>query len=300
MAKVFHPSKFAFSFIEFSIVLIIISILTAAIMGGASLIQISRVSAAKSVTLASPVVGIGGLAMWVEPVSKDSFAAGEGIDGAQITSWRNIEPENFLVKNNLSATASADVVLTEDGIGDIPAVAFTAAGNMQLASFAGSGGDTMAVAVVFSPLEEVADVDLTILDAGSAGANNASVAIQSDRVVLNAGTVVETSTATNPASFVQGGQYVLLVYFNGASSKVFVDDVVEVGGAGAVIDPGDNLPNGITIGADKSGANGIAAQISEVIIFKRTLKNSEKEDVMKYLGRKYKINIEGLSWFLKI
>jgi hypothetical protein len=295
MAKVFHPSKFAFSFIEFSIVLIIISILTAAIMGGASLIQISRVSAAKSVTLASPVVGIGGLAMWVEPVSKDSFAAGEGIDGAQITSWRNIEPENFLVKNNLSATASADVVLTEDGIGDIPAVAFTAAGNMQLASFAGSGGDTMAVAVVFSPLEEVADVDLTILDAGSAGANNASVAIQSDRVVLNAGTVVETSTATNPASFVQGGQYVLLVYFNGASSKVFVDDVVEVGGAGAVIDPGDNLPNGITIGADKSGANGIAAQISEVIIFKRTLKNSEKEDVMKYLGRKYKINIEGLS-----
>ena len=281
------PKK-AFSLIELSIVLIIIGLLMAGITAGSSLIKASKLSSAQSTTLASQIVTIPGMILWFESSTKNSFLPSQTTNGAQINAWYNLEPSNFLLKNNLTANPSNDVVYKETSINDLPAVNMTVNGKMSLDKFSGSALSQSTIIIVFKPTAIVDSNPLTIIDSGVSGSTS-SISIKSDGVVLNAGNTIAT-----PASFVQDNNYILMVNFNGKSSKVFVNNIVEVGGLGANLDPGTNAFYGLTIGANKNGANGIAANISEVIIYNRTLKDVERQDVMSYLMAKYKINVAGL------
>ena len=286
------PKK-AFTLIELSIVVVIIGLLIAGISVGKSLVKSSRLSSARSITLSSQIVTIPGMVLWLENSSKDSFNTGQIKDGAAVTSWVNLEPSSNLTKNNLT-TATASVTYKDNSTNNIPAIGMDVAGNMSVASFANSTTlSTSTIIIVFKPTAALNSTAKTIVDSGSAGSTT-SIGIKSDRVVLNAGTLVETSTITNPAAFVASNSYILMVYFNGASSKVFSNNITEVGGSGAVLNAGTNSLSGLTIGADKTPANGIAAEISEVIIYNRILKDTERSDVMSYLAKKYKITVTGI------
>ena len=287
-------TKKAFSLIELSVMIIIVSLLISGVIDGRSLIKDSRVYSARAVTFSSQIITIPKMVLWLESSVKDSFLTSQTIDGSQITSWYNREPAKFLVKNNLTTTASDNVIYKESSINNIPSANMTEAGNMNLTNFSNSALASSTIIVVFKPTTTVSATALNIIDSGDADNSTSSIAIKSNKVVLNAGSLVETSTITNPASFTKSSNYILMVYFNGASSKVFVNDIVEVGGSGASLDAGSNALNGLTVGANKSGASGIAAEIAEVIVYGRVLKNSEKRDVMSYLSKKYKIAVSGI------
>ena len=282
--------KKAFSLIELSIVFIIIGLLIAGIVAGSSLIKATKLSSARSTTLAAQIVTIPGMVLWLEPSTKDSFLTSQAVDGTSITTWYNIEPSNFLVKNNLTAAASSDVTYKDASINDLPSVNITTAGKMSLANFSGSALAQSTIVVVFRPTVAISTTALNIIDSSSSSLTS-SIAIKSDAVVLNAGTSVTTSTTTNPASFVKDNDYILMVNFNGENSKVFVNNIV---GASAVLNANINTLSGLTVGTDKTGSNGIAAEISEVIVYNRTLKDTERQDVMSYLMAKYKINVVGI------
>ena len=285
--------KKAFSLIEFSIVLVIIGVLIVGISAGDMLVKSSKLSAARSSTLSSPVVNIAGLILWLEPSARDSFSSNQITEGSQIDNWFNREPSNFATANNLSTTASSDVVYKDIDIDNLPAVKFSGTGKMALANFVDSAPSAATLVIVFKPLAEIGSVAFAIADSGLSSNATSSISIKSNLVNLNAGTSVDSSATTNAASFVKDNKYVLMVYLNGASSKVFVNNTTEVGGSGAVLNCGSNLLNGLTIGTDKSGANGINAEISEVIVYNRVLRDSEKIDVMSYLSKKYKITVTG-------
>jgi len=287
-------NKRAFSLIELSIVLIIIGLLIAGITSGRNLVRASKLSSGRSITLASQIVTIPGMVLWTESTTKDSFLNTESIDSNQLTTWYNREPSGFLVSNNFTTSASSNVIYEEVSTNELPAVNMTVAGNMSLANFSSSVLSAATIAIVFKPTVAPTSTATTIADAGASGNSTASIGIKSDRVSLNFGSAVETSTVTNPASFSLDGLYILVVYLNGASSKVFVNNATEVGGSGAVLSAGTNALNGVTIGANKSGSSGIAAEISEVIIYNRVLKDTERQDMMSYLSTKYKITVTGL------
>jgi len=287
-------NKRAFSLIELSIVLIIIGLLIAGITSGRNLVRASKLSSGRSITLASQIVTIPGMVLWTESTTKDSFLNTESIDSNQLTTWYNREPSGFLVSNNFTTSASSNVIYEEVSTNELPAVNMTIAGNMSLANFSSSVLSAATIAIVFKPTAAPTSTATTIADAGASGNSTASIGIKSDRVSLNFGSAVETSTVTNPASFSLDGLYILVVYLNGASSKVFVNNATEVGGSGAVLSAGTNALNGVTIGANKSGSSGIAAEISEVIIYNRVLKDTERQDMMSYLSTKYKITVTGL------
>lgn len=291
--------KKAFSLIEISFVIVIIGILITGITGGAHLVRMSRISSARAVTLASQLTTIPGLVVWFESTTKESLKPSQTVDGAQVDAWYNREPSTFLLKNNLSATASADVLYKDKSINYIPALNMTVAGKMSLSNFVGSALDKSTVVLVFRPTIAPTATATTIFDSGATGNATVSIGIKNDRVELNAGATVETSSTTNAANFYQGVAYILVVYFNGASSKVYANNIYEIGStvsncalsANATISPGANYLDGITVGADKSGSNGIAAEIPEVIVFNRVLKDSERLDLMSYLSKKYKITV---------
>jgi prepilin-type N-terminal cleavage/methylation domain-containing protein len=294
MIKNKTDQKTAFSLVELSAVLIIIGLLVAGISSGKSLVKTSKLSAARSLTFSSQITTIPGMVLWVEPTMKDSFLTTQIVDSSQLTIWYNREPSGYLTKNNLTTAASANLIYDEVSINDLPAIKTASNGDMTLSSFSGSVLSAATIAIVFKPTVAPSSTAMVIADSGASGNATASIGIKNDRVALNFGSSVETSTVTNPASFALNGQYVLVVYLNGSSSKVFVNNTTEVGGAGAVLAAGSNALNGLTLGANKSGTTGITAEISEVIIYNRVLKDTERQDLMGYLAKKYKITVTGV------
>ncbi len=291
MPKIFIFKKFqrkesslrAFSLIELSIVLVIVGLLIAGITSGKNLVRASKLSSAQSITLSSQIVVIPGMVLWVEPTNKDSFLNTEIVDSSQMTTWYNREPSGFLVKNNLTASASADAVYKELGINDLPSINMTVAGKMSVASFSGSALSASTVVIVFKPASLSGTAEI-IADAGVSNPTS-SIGIKNTGVNLNAGASADFST-----TFTDGISYIVMVYFNGASSQVFSNSITAIG----TITAGTNVLNGLTIGANSASASGIDAEISEVIVYNRILKDTERSDVMSYLSKKYKITVAGL------
>jgi hypothetical protein len=104
---------------------------------------------------------------------------------------------------------------------------------------------------------------------------------------VNAGAINEQAF-----SFLNSGEYAIAIYFNGSSSKIFVNDTNSP--IGNSFNSGSNLLTGMTLGADKSGNFGFNGFISEVAVFNRVVKSSERKEIFNYFSKKYKINITGV------
>ena len=286
--------KSAFSLVELSVVVVIVSILVAGIFMGSGLVNNARLSNAKAHTAKSVVRDIDGLVTWYETTTKESFNPGETYDGAEISEWRDIAPSSKtgLTNHNIlsASTASANITYADTGINDIPSIAFTGSSNLTLANFYQGTSVQKTIFLVFRPLSLSAPQ--TLLD--SISGNSSSISIKdSDEITLNAGSTAQTSIATNPASFSIAEDYIMAIYFDSGNSRAYLNDSAnEVGGGN--INPGSNELVGLTIGTNNSSSSGFNGLISEIIIFNRTLKEQERKDIMSYLATKYKITVLGL------
>lgn len=287
-------SKSAFTLIEVSVVIVIITILVAGIVKGSGMIKNARINNARSLTAKSPILDIEGLIAWYETSLNTSFENGENHQNSQITAWFDISPSSEhgnLRKNVLTTSSSSAVIYNEDGIGDIPSIQFSGSGELTLSDFHQGNSLQKTIFLVIRPF---ATSSQTILDSDTSGSNS-SISIASNTVSLNAGSSVSTGTSVNSASFSASSNYVLAIYFNEDTSKVYINDVEnKIGGDDLSSTVGSNELKGLTIGANKSGAVNYNGMISEIIIFDRSLKANERSSIMKYLGDKYKISIEGV------
>ncbi len=287
--------KKAFTLTELSIVVLIIGVLITGITQGSSMIKTSRLANARSITSRSPALEINGLIAWYEPTLKSSFKDSESIEGSQTTEWRDNSPGSIiLAKNKLTRSAGSAVIYEESGINNLPTLLFSGASsaNVTLTNFYQGSSSQNTIFIVFRPLFATSSTARILLDSSNINPNS-SIGIKTTAVTLKAGTSVDTATATNSASFVNGNDYVVAAYFNGSSSQVFVNNAATSAGNG-MINPNSSQLGGLTIGTDKSGSWGFNGYISEIIIYNRPLKLQERKDIMSYLSKKYKISVTGL------
>ena len=286
----------AFSLVELSIVFLVIAILIVGASQGYGLVKSARISNARSITANSPISKslTQGLVAWYETTSKDSFEQSQVIDGAQLTKWKDISPGSILTgKNILTTTASSNVTYSQSSINKLPAVKFSGSGKLSLSAFA--QGYSEATIFLVIKLNYVPDTSnyKTIFD-GFSTSNDFSFSIKSDRAQIYAGgTIANAQTTSVSNSFLNSGEFAIAIYFNGSNSKVFVNDVVSPLG-GASFNSGTNQLTGITLGTNKSGTLGFNGFISEVAVFNRVVKSSERKEIFNYFSKKYKINITGV------
>jgi prepilin-type N-terminal cleavage/methylation domain-containing protein len=284
--------KSAFSLLELSVVLAILGILVAGVTQGVGMINASRLANARSNTVSSPIANMNGLVAWYETSLRDSLKGNEAVEGKQISEWYDISPNSIALKRNkLTRTASSAVVYRINAINKIPGIEFNGTAKISLANFYQGATSQATIFIVFRTNFNPSATQVTLFDADTSQ-NSASVGIKSNSVSLNAGSAVDTATATNPAAFGGGLSYVVAAYLNGATSGAYVNNVATLAGNGN-INAGTNSLNGVTIGANKSTTSGFTGIISEVIIFNRPLKLQERKDVMGYLAKKYKISVLG-------
>lgn len=281
--------KSAFSLIELSIVLLTISVMVIGIMKGGNLVSLARLMNARSFTSNSPVPKIEGLLAWYETSSKISLKESESYDGAQISTWYDINPNSIAnQRNKLTRTASASVVYRAKGIAKIPSLEFDGTGMLSISSFYQGNSSQNTIFLVFHHTTEG-----SFLLGSYTGQPFSSIGIMTDAVELIGNATVDTATVTNPANFVIGNDYVVAVYFNGTSSGAYANNATTLAGNG-YIDPSPPISiSGLTVGTGEGGTD-FTGLISEIIIYNRPLKLQERKDVMSYLSKKYQIIVAGL------
>lgn len=287
--------KRAFSLLEISIVLVIIGILIVGISQGVNLVKTSRLSNARLLTAKSNITEIDGLIAWYETSLLESFNIDEARQGNAISSWYDSSPQSNISnprKNILTKTPDPCLSYVAEGINKIPSLEFDGSCAISLDNFYQGSFSQSTIFIVFRPLNTFNSTAKVIFDS-SASNNPVKIGLKNNAINLNAGTSIDTNTSNNPASFNAANDYILNAYFNGSYSKVFLNDVEnEIGSS--TINPGSNLLDGLTLGADNSSTNNFTGLISEIIIYNRPLKLSQRRNVMRYLAKKYQINVTAL------
>lgn len=289
--------KRAFSLIELSIVVLIIAVLIAGVLQGSRLYKSFKINTAKTITQSSPVSGIKGLVLWLEPTSEKSFIASETSKGSSITKWYDINPQ--LKEGNIfdATETTSYITYEEEAINDLPAVRFSA-------SYYDDDAPYLAGDVIVTPdnaytvfiVSKADDLDsepylLTIgtnfaiskmsyaggkysyFGHDSKGGSMGTIQYSTKPLIT---TATLSPSAVNGVTVTQYAQS----WLNGAN------DGAAVALTGTIFKPTESTNIGNSSRSMSTPWNGL---ISEVIIYDNKLSDSNRKAVEKYLGQKYGI-----------
>jgi prepilin-type N-terminal cleavage/methylation domain-containing protein len=280
----------AFTLLELAIVMVLIGLIIAGVTKGGHVVTASRLASARSITAKSNVANIKGLIAWYETSSKNSLRNSQITNLANVSDWFDVSPGSIInQRNRLTKTASANLIYDADAINRIPSLEFKNNDRISIANFYQGPINRATICAVFRPYFNPSTATAIIVDSAP-GQASFYMAIKNNALNLNAGVDGNTLTTSNPASFINGKDYVVCGYFNSSSSSAYVNNAITMAG-GSNINSGTNSLNGLTIGASNTGTAGFTGLISEIIIYNRPLKLQERKDVMLYLGKKYQVNI---------
>jgi hypothetical protein len=273
----------AFSLVEISLVILAIGLLIAGITEGKNIVDQARLRAARIQTAQSPVSEINNLIAWWETTSEKSFDNGAAIDGAQIATWRDINPKS-LVALNMTQSNNANKPLYKTNVErGLPMLQFVSGGNYFNIpnGTVPYGNSSYTVFIVVKPAS--CSGTCNILASGNASSNELNSFQYSSSAVKNSWNSSELS-----ANSVNNSLHIYsFTYNNSAGRTIYID------GTSSASDASNsrNSANTSNYLGSNSSANGLDGYLGEVIIFERALKSEERKSVEKYLGRKWGITL---------
>ena len=277
----------AFTLIELSVAIVIISILMAIAAKSANLLPAARLANARSITSKSVVPTIPGLVAWYESSSIDSFKTNEAVNNGQISEWRDISPNSIASQQNkLTRTASSAVTYVTSGIGKLPSVAFNGSGKLSLASFYQGNSAQNTIFIVAKPYA----IGPGIVATDSAVTPSTKVTLNSAGIYADWG---QSAQISDSSCCTTNTDYIIAFYANGSSSKGYINNASTMAG-GSTINPGAGTLNGLTVGSSYDNTSSFNGLISEVIVYSRPLKDYERKEVMRYLNKKYGIAVANI------
>lgn len=311
----------AFSLIELSIVILIVGIIIAGITQSSRLVRQSKIKSAQSITQASPVNGVKGISLWLEPTQEASFASALD-DEANLTQWNDIntQTQSRFFAIPASGVGSSDNIKYEiDGINGLPSIKFSGAntgGNGALAISTSSTALTESAVntnsdpnapnaftafVVYKFNGPNSSSAYTLLNNGVNGTNGwgyfRASSTAARNILINgtstagSGTMTSTqeiATITYTGSAAANSR-VMTLYINGGTGFTVAN---ATSAATAITQPATRMfIGGQTASAVNSVSNPWNGLISEVIIFDTVLSTQDLKDVTNYLSKKYNIAV---------
>lgn len=291
----------AFSLIELSIVILIIGVLIAGVTQASRLVRQSKLTTAKTLTQSSAVNSIKGLILWLEPTMDNSFISTEAVDGATLSKWYDLNPQLSLPN---TFTAGSGITYKASSTNSLPAVAF--ADNNT--SFAGTYLDApfSAYTIFYVARSTNLAAENTVLYDGTSGTNGFGVSLTSAGLTkvtygvsttFNFGLTAASAGAADIISITIDPNSVLGLAVATPSVKAYKN------GGGVSSDTAktitlSNWVNPASTGALRIGNSTASStttdfigEISEVIVFDNVLKKADRQEVEKYLSKKYAITI---------
>lgn len=283
----------AFSFLELSLVIMIVGIMVSVFLGAVDLSNDAKLRHAKTLTQNSPVSTISGLALWLDTTSEQSFIESEMNDGSAITRWSNLNPGASVVSrlDNSSIDITDNPTYQESCFNSLPCLYFDGGDKITSSKPLGIRSDNLSLFAVFSGAENLSGTSYEFLKSDlSATWDNLS------GVFVLSGTSGQTffydmpgSSGIQPSicnaaaitnknqpyiySLIDDNSGSIFHYFNGAKGNT-------TGGNGSLSK---------SLGVFEIGRASYRGKISEIIIFTRALSSAERKSVEQYLGKKWEI-----------
>lgn len=279
--------KTAFTLVEISIVILIISIILAATVDSSILVKKYRLSSAQTLTAGSPVNRIPNLIAWYEATSEKSFSTSEARDNTAISTWYDITPQ--AVKNNATSSGSARPLYIKDCINGLPCL--RSDGTDDYMSFDGTALAKANYTIFIVGQRRSGDeVNFFIGGPNASSITNATLQLgyrDSDTLTQDHfGNSLEVTVTAYSApiptihtflfSTTEGKNY----WANGGNSPTASDSAQTT----ALVSC-DNAYLG------RYESQFYKGDIAEIIIFKDSLYKRDRRAVESYLGKKWKINV---------
>ena len=288
-------NKKAFSLVEISVVILIISLLISGISRGIDLYNDYRITNAKSLTLNSRVGRINNLALWLETLSDKSFDKNDSVNGKKISNWYNINPMSI---NRDVATVSSESfkpTYIENGINGLPTLKFDGGDYLKVSSLK-LKGNLFTFYLVAKRLQNVNDTSVYILTKST----NANDWQYSDGLIpfyeyaphgniWAVGTSIDgAKTGAKPSL---GQPYIISVIMANLITKIFLNDKeFDPKVIGSFNFDLDRILIGVRWTGDSSNHcchfNG---EVGEIIIYDRDLNSVEHKEVLAYLAQKWSV-----------
>lgn len=282
-------NKSAFTIIELSIVILVISVMVVGVATGKSLITKARLANAKSLTRQSVINDMGDdLIAWYETSLEGSFKESETkTDGSAITLWKDSN-KNAVNKNDATAVVSPTLVQNVF-YNSIPGVRFT---GTQYLTFNGSKFAKNSYTVfVVEQRSSGKDENLFIGGTGSTTNSNLILGYGADTTISFAHYANDFSRSV--VAFKSLTPRIHTFQFNNTIGKSHSIN----GGSTSINNPVQNASlnsfNGSMIGRYNPDGypRTYVGDLAEIIMFKRSLKTEEVEAIESYLGSKYGIPV---------
>lgn len=294
----------AFSLIELSIVILVVGILIVGINKGLILIRATKLSTARSLTNSSAVSSVDGLALWLETTSIKSLIASNGQTGNDIDNesiikqWNDINPQSS-TKHNARANGNYSTIggqYIQNGINSLPILRFNGNTIYVLPDYTlptGNSPFTM-IAVFKMPVQGLYPTE-AIINSGYYGASNTQNNLLYDYVNARFGNSFRnTQIYSENNSVLEQKPYIVISEYdattNSDAHKLYVNGLLSSSAVGVTL----NVSSGYhKIGKwhESTGAY-LHADLAEIIIYTKSLKNKERRDVEEYLSKKWGIGLE--------
>jgi prepilin-type N-terminal cleavage/methylation domain-containing protein len=289
-------SKLGFSLIELSVVILVIGVLVTGITKGSRILSEAKLKSAQSLTINSPVVGVGGLLFWLETTLQKSLQNSSGsfqiADGDNILNWNDINPKT----NNpyVATEGTMQPIYKLNGIGGLPTLFFDAAldattGDTLTVTNDGklnSSETTLFIVTEALQITSTWGTPFSIRGPGFTGFNiykqnsNANWHLWS-----GTGAAWRQGQASIPIQFSAPIIITIEIYSN--IENIYKNGNLFDGDVSTFV-PAASTTN-LSIGSNYSGLF-FDGYISEIILFDKRLTSSDKSSVHSYLKQKYGIN----------
>ncbi len=287
-----QKTKLGFSIFELVIMMVIISLLIAAISQGSRVVAKSKFLSAQSITKSSPIPSITNLLVWYETTMDGSFVASEAANGP-INTWYNLNPASNGSSNANNAVAGTPPVYTANTINSLPVLVFNGTTGNNYLTFDGTAlaNSDYTVIVVEQRTSSRAqnyfisgnDASLTnqVLSLGyklngkmafSQLSNNYDINVSNYSTPITRINVFRFSSTVGKDCFINGVNQTLLA----SGSPVPTQGLISYVNA--------------QIGRHFTG-NNFVGNIGEIIIFTKYINDDERKDIEKYLGKKWGVAI---------
>ncbi len=290
--------KKAFSLIELSIVILIIGILVAGVTQASRLVAQMRLASARAITQSSPVTSISGLTLWLDSTSEKSFADSETADAASISTWYDLNPQSITKINVGQATPSLQPTYSTNSANGLPSLFFNGFQSFYLASLLGGGLFSTDQVSVFIVQKYLGGDTSTIFWGTPSGAlrfNIHAFHTSSGSFYFDFGNCCDATSRISVGVSISAVSNVFEVI--SAVKKSSGAFEARINGGTPIVTSAtmtSNLPTNssstLYIGSSDEG-HIFAGYIAEVIVFNRGLKADERQDIEKYLGKKWGIKV---------
>ena len=278
----------AFSLVEISVAILIIGILIAGISQASDMIDEGALKGARSASKGSRVSRVKDLVLWLDATADGtslSSADKQTIEGESVVKWKDSNP------NSISGFTFTGVAPKYDAnkTSGLPGIYFntTSASYLKLSSKFDNSVVDYTIYLVYQPVKLPASETLVIMEKRSA----AGVSFPYKLEITSTGLYkFSDSTASIYGAKKASTGKVNLIRLTRSSSgslAIVVDDASATVLGGTTVNS-DELIIGVQ-NAPSISSGYIDGRIGELVIFERDLSASEKNDIEKYLYKKWKI-----------